>query len=226
MTKNGLGTYGVYTAPDGTTVNISEEAFNSIRSSGYDGELLKTPASVVDSDGLGTYGTYTAPDGTVVNVNEEAFNSIKSGGYDGKLKTPTSVTDFLSNVTGSNGLGTFGTYTSADGTSVNINKDAYNSIANSGTGGGTLKLNSTSFFGSDGFGMDDALGIGKLGVGLGNLYLANKQLGLAEKSYEFNKRMRQADYNANVTKYNNLYDFRKARNDQQGYKTPGHRIGE
>jgi hypothetical protein len=177
-------------------------------------------------NGLGTYGTYTAPDGTVVDINEEAFNAIRSSGYDGELKKPTSGTDFLSNTIGSNGLGTFGTYTSADGTSVNINKDAYNSIANSGTGGGTLKLSDTGFFGNDGFGINDALGIGKLGVGLGNLYLANKQLSLAEKNYKFNKKMRQADYDANVTKYNNLYDFRKARNDQQGYATPGHRIGE
>jgi hypothetical protein len=141
------------------------------------------------------------------------------------------VLDYLKNLVNgkkvsSNGLGTFATYTAPDGTAVGVNEDAYNSIVNSGTGGGSLKLNDTGFFGKGGFGLDDALGIGKLGVGLGNLYLANKQLGLAEKTYKFNKKMRQADYDANVTKYNNLFDRRKMLNDHIGVETPGHRIGE
>ena len=109
---------------------------------------------------------------------------------------------FGSKPASSNGLGTYGTFTNNNGVSVNVNEDAFNSIKGTDHGG-TLTQNTSGFFGTDGFGMDDALGLGKLATGLGNLYLANKQLGLAEDTFKFNKADRNRVYAANAKKYNN-----------------------
>lgn len=80
------------------------------------------------------------------------------------------------------------------------------------------------FFGKDGFGMSDALGLGKLGVGLGNLYLGNKQLGLAEDTFKYNKAARDKEYAANVTKYNNALSRTAAIDKHYGSQTSGTKI--
>jgi len=112
------------------------------------------------------------------------------------------------------GLGDFGTYTAADGSTVNLNEDAYNAIKGSGYDGELTK--NGGFFGADGFGMGDALGLGKLGVGLGNLYLADQQLGLAKDTFNFNKADRNRTYEANRKKYNNAVARTNAVNAHYG----------
>jgi len=45
--------------------------------------------------------------------------------------------------------------------------------------------------------------IGKLGVGLGQLYLGSQQLGLAKDQFAYNKMAKDREYAANVAEYNN-----------------------
>ena len=80
----------------------------------------------------------------------------------------------------------------------------------------SLNSNNDGLFGNSSFGMDTALGLGKLGVGLGNLWMANKQLGLAEDRFKFNKADRNRVYEANKRKYNNAVRRTNAVNAHYG----------
>jgi len=82
------------------------------------------------------------------------------------------------------------------------------------------------FFGKDGFGMSDALGIGKLGVGLGQLYLGQQGLDLAKDTFAANKADRDRTYAANVAKYNNALARTAAVDKHYGSTTAGQRLGQ
>lgn len=82
------------------------------------------------------------------------------------------------------------------------------------------------FFGKDGFGMDQALGLGKLGVGLGNLYLGQQGLDLAKDTFAANKADRDRTYAANVAKYNNALARTAAVDKFYGSVTAGKRLGQ
>jgi len=52
-------------------------------------------------------------------------------------------------------------------------------------------------------GIKGLTGIGKLGIGLGQLYLGGQQLGLAKDQFAYNKMAKDREYAANVAEYNN-----------------------
>lgn len=61
------------------------------------------------------------------------------------------------------------------------------------------KIEPVGMWGKDGFGMNQGTmqGLGQLGSlaqGLGSLYLGNKQLGLAEDTFAYNKEMKNKEY--------------------------------
>ena len=91
-------------------------------------------------------------------------------------------------------------------------------------GGFESNTGDPGFFGKDGFGMDDAMNVGKLGLGAFQGYLGYKNYGLAKDTFEYNKMDRNRTYAANRDKYNNALARTAAVDSHYGSKTAGKKL--
>ena len=136
-------------------------------------------------------------------------------------KIDTAVSNNTNFDAANSGLGSTNSGYFTDAELAQRNSEDYNFINNSDN---NVDTESPGFFGKDGFGMDDAMNVGKLGLGAFQGYLGYKNYGLAKDTFEYNKMDRNRTYAANRDKYNNALARTAAVDSHYGSKTAGKKL--
>lgn len=155
----------------------------------------------------------------LVNTNDvnglKSYMSIPSTNVGVTPVTPYKpIANGLANMYASDGLGDYGTYTNAVGEKIGLNKEAFDSIANSGVTNG-LQVNDNSLSGrvsslftptgangaSLGGNIMDAFGKGVgAATGLASMYYANKNFGLQKENQTYEK-SKDAQRDRNIAQF-------------------------